>query len=119
MAAILVANAQKEANDSANNIQLVQPKDDNHVPFAQPQDDKTFRGEASFDFNDTVSKKVPVTSSPVVTKPSLPINIPNNKNILNSKPPNTKSHTIEKPIFKKPAVPGKQPKAVMPPKNDY
>ena len=31
----LVANAQKHANDSVNNIQLVQPKDDNTIPFSQ------------------------------------------------------------------------------------
>jgi len=117
---ILVANAQKEANDSANNIQLVQPKDDNGVPFAQPQDDKLSGTETLFYRNDTASKKVPVTSNPAVAKSSLPIDISNNKNILNSKPPNTKSHTIEKPIFKKPEdVSNKQPKAVMQPKNDY
>ena len=117
---LLVANAQREANDSAHNIQLVQPKDDNNVPVAQPQDDKMAGAETLFDRSDTAAKKVVITPATVIAKPSLPANIPNNKNILKSQPPSSKSHTIEKPIIKKPAdVPNKQPKAVMQPKNDY
>ena len=110
---LLVANAQKQANDSISNIQLVQPKDDNSVPFAQPQDDKTSGGETIVNLNDT---------SPVS----------NDRNILKSQPPNNRSNSIEKsnpiftkktvtkPIIKKPAgMPTRQPKAIMQPKNDY
>jgi hypothetical protein len=130
---LLVANAQKQANDSVNNIQLVQPKDDNSVPFAQPQDDKTFGAEALASPNDTDATNVTVTPAPVTLKSSLPGNTTSGaKTILTAQPPGNKSHSSEKPnpIFikraqknltiKKPAdVIGKQPKAIMNPKNDY
>ena len=130
---LLVANAQRQANDSANNIQLVQPKDDNGVPFAQPHDDKIAGAETLFNVNDTASKKIPVTSEPVMVEPSLPASaVSNNEDILKSKFPENKSHSSEKPnpifikrketkpIIKKPVeVPTKQPKAIMQPKNDY
>jgi cell division protein FtsQ len=133
MMKLLVANAQKQANDSINNIQLVQPKDDNSVPFAQPQDDKTFGAESLPDLSDTAAKNVSVAPSPATSKSSLPVNTSSGaKTILTAQPPGNKSHSNEKPnpIFikraqanptiKKPAdVINKQPKAIMNPKNDY
>jgi cell division protein FtsQ len=129
---LLVANAQKQANDSINNIQLVQPKDDNSVPFAQPQDDKTFGAEVLSNLNDTATKNNMVTPTPVTSKSPLPPNITSGaKTILKTQPPANKSHSSEKPnpIFikkpepkptiKKPADANKQPKAIMNPKNDY
>jgi len=130
---LLVANAQRQANDSSNNIQLVQPKDDNNTPFAHPQDDKLSGAETITNLNDSAAKQNPVITAPVVIKPSFPIaTISNNKNVSKSQFPNNKTNSnekpnpifikkpITKPIIKKPAdVPNKQPKAVMQPKNDY
>ena len=130
---LLVANAQRQANDSSNNIQLVQPKDDNSIPFAHPQDDKLSGAETITNLNDSAAKQNPVITAPVVIKPSFPIaTISNNKNVSKSQFPNNKTNSnekpdpifikdpITKPTIKKPlGVPNKQPKAVMQPKNDY
>ena len=125
---LLVANAQKEA-DSLNSIQLVQPRDDNRIPVAQPIDDKDLT-EAASDFIDTSSVKI-LTRSKSLPLKSLPAGDVFN-NTLKSQPLSTKSNSNEKPILvpekkpvtkpfiKKPVgVQQKQPKAVMPPKNDY
>jgi cell division protein FtsQ len=114
---LLVANAQRQANDSSSNIQLVQPKDDNSIPFAHPQDGKLSGSETITNLNDSAAKQDPVVSAPVIMKSQFP----NNKTNSNEKPnPIFIKKPITKPIIKKPVdVPNKQPKAVMQPKNDY
>jgi cell division protein FtsQ len=117
---LLVAQAQKEANDSIKNIQLVQPKDDNHIPFAQPQDEKVPVEIIPGDVN-LSEKKEAVKSITQIDKPAT------NKNSLDREPDLAekagavliKKQTI-KPIIKRPETAvTKQPKAVMKPKNDY
>ncbi len=124
----LIARAIKEANDSASNIQLIQPKDDNSVPFAQPQDDK-------------FSEEKVISNLPVMPlKPTddehkpLPqaINSLKINNNLKTQPPKSKPDFFEKsnsvllkkqlksPDTKKiKSEPKAQPKAVMQPKNEY
>jgi cell division protein FtsQ len=56
---MLVANAQKAANDSINNIQLEQPKDDNSVPVATQVDD--------------LPDEHTTTVKPIIVTPNIPI----------------------------------------------
>jgi cell division protein FtsQ len=127
---LLVANAQKDVNDSTGSIQLVQPKDDNTIPFARSSVDKAF-GNQLFNHDDSISKYDSKAASPAIPKTSASAGAAYN-DILEPQPPSNESHSSEKPIsvhlkkqklkpiIKKPeVVPEKQPKAVMPPKNDY
>ncbi|MEO6454481.1 MAG: hypothetical protein ABIN97_10430 [Ginsengibacter sp.] len=65
---ILIANAQKQANDSLNNIQLVQPKDDNVIPFAQPNEEN-FIDEGAL-FYDTSAKRI-IKSQSSISPPGI------------------------------------------------
>jgi cell division protein FtsQ len=56
---MLVANAQKAANDSINNIQLEQPKDDNNVPVATQVND--------------LPNEQTTTVKPITVTPNIPI----------------------------------------------
>ncbi|MEO6328642.1 MAG: hypothetical protein ABIO55_06910 [Ginsengibacter sp.] len=125
---MLVANAQKQANDSTNNIQLVQPKEDNSVPFAQPHDE-IFIDEQPV-FNDTISSKkikpiAPVPTDKNVSKAATPADKNSNPQFSNIKiksieKPNPLPLKTAKPIMKRQVIDtNKHPKAVMQPKNDY
>ena len=132
----LIANAVKEANDSINNIQLVQPKDDNSVPVAQPQDNKLPEEKVIINQPGNMPT-APIKSATGGQKPLLQQenNITDNSiknNNPKSQPPKSKSNFFEKPnpvplkttptipVIKKAEVtPKKQPKAIMQPKNDY
>ena len=131
----LAANAQSQATDSARNIQLVQPPDDNSVPVAA-SGDETFPEEQSplpapYQ-NESLKPKTntPIISTHVPEKPFWQPVVKSSTPVLKKvKPPVFKS--IEKPnpylhkpaaklITKKPAdKPKGKPKAVMPPHNDY
>ncbi len=136
----LVANAQKQSMDSADNIQLVQPKDDNSVPVSYPQHDKLLNEIPANDkVADTALAEEIVTndlpkSSPLVAPTSL-TNI-NSKKVnedikvqqppgeynFNEKPKSAlvKGRITKRKFIKKPAErPKQKPKAVMEPKNDY
>jgi cell division protein FtsQ len=136
----LVASAQKQAMDSANNIQLVQPKDDNSVPVSYSQHDKLFDAlSANDEVADTTFAKEMVTndlpqSSQHVTPLFLQSNNSNKTNEdikiqqpprelnFNEKPKSTlvKERIATRKFIKKPVEKPKQrPKAVMEPKNDY
>ncbi len=138
----IVVNAQKQANDSINNIQLEQQQEDNTIPVAPLLDDIP-------DEQPIAGKLMPGVTAPPENKISQPmeksfwINPPNvlktsgptkTKSTSNEKPnPNLpkkiivlKSSTtkpINKPINKTvnkiKTEPKAKPKAVMPPKNDY
>jgi cell division protein FtsQ len=131
----LAANAQSQATDSASNIQLVQPLDDNSVPVAA-SGDETFPEEQSPlpapHENESIKPKTntPIISTHVPEKPFWQPVVKSSTPVLKKvKPPVFKS--IEKPnpylhkppaklITKKPAdKPKGKPKAVMPPPNDY
>ncbi len=137
----IVDNAQKQSMDSANNIQIVQPKDDNSVPVSYPQDDKLL-GElpTANVVSDTASAKAMGTNNPA--KPSAVVAIPSFSTNTNSNKINKSKKTQhpawgynsnEKPksgplkkrlatktvIKKSGEKPKQKPKAVMQPKNDY
>ena len=141
----LAANAQKMATDSVGNVQLVQPQDDNYVPFAPDVDESLPEESAIVDQKENNHAKentvTPIKTSPPITlthvpeKPSLSAGSKSNLPTVVKKvrPPIFKS--IERPnpyhrpavkiVTKKPAEKIKEkPKAVMPakvtvPKNDY
>ncbi len=79
---MLVANAQRLANDSANNIQLIQ-QEDNNVPPPTPLVNNNPGNENATN----------VLSSKNEVKPNTVV-----------KPDTTKIHSIEKPVFKVPAT---------------
>ncbi|MEP6617511.1 MAG: hypothetical protein ABJA57_13065 [Ginsengibacter sp.] len=129
----LAANALKQATDSASNIQLVQPQDDNIVPAAPsdndvvPEDQPATKQQQE---NKILTTHTSILSTHVPEKPFLQRVIKSNPTVIKKvKPPIFKS--IEKPnpyppgsalkvVTKKPAdKPKEKPKAVMQPKNDY
>src|SRR5665811_1675764 len=89
----IVVNAQKQANDSLNNIQLDQPQDDNTIPVAPQLDDMP-------DEQTIITK--PVT--PNVYKPiQLFIERPDPTLTKTIVPEKKISQPIEKPFWLKPA----------------
>lgn len=125
---LLVANAQKQVNDSGN-IQLVQPKEDNMLS-PKPRDESFTEGDELLE--DTVHTKQvinqPEINGPVSKSPVSPaMNNISHKQSLNEKLTSNErpnlvpvKKVITKPVIKKPpAQPVRQPKAVMQPKNDY
>ena len=134
----LAANAQKMATDSVGNVQLVQPQEDNYVPFAPV--DESLPDESTINEHiennqpkentvTPIKTNSPITLTHVPEKPSLPAASSKLPTVVKKvKPPVFKS--IERPnsylkpavkaVTKKPAEKKKEkPKAVMPPKNDY
>lgn len=83
---MLVANAQKAANDSTNNIQLEQPKEDNTVPVATQVD--------------VLPTEQTTTVKPVTVTPNIPIQPSTERPTPNlvSNPPPEKSIAPEKTI---------------------
>ncbi|MDB5199806.1 MAG: hypothetical protein JWO92_1769 [Chitinophagaceae bacterium] len=101
----IVANAQKQASDSMNNIQLDQQQDDNIIPVAPQLDD--IPDEQPL----TVAPK-PVVTAPVKTIPSS-TEKPNailSKTIVSEK---KISHSIEKPFWLKSATAKPKPANVL------
>lgn len=97
----MLTTALKQTNDSLNNIQLVQPQDDNNIP---PPD--FGYGETDTDFDDAGTE--PVKTEPIV----------NPVVTVKSSPEPLKNSPAKKIINKiKPSKP--KPKAVMPKTNDY
>ena len=137
----LVANALKQSIDSADNIQLVQPKDDNSVPVSYTHDDKLFgKLSTANEVADRTSAKAMVTNNPakpsaVVAIPSFPTNTNSNKinNGIKTQHPargynsneKPKSGPVKKRVATKTVIknsaekPKQKPKAVMQQKNDY
>ncbi|MBA2250834.1 MAG: FtsQ-type POTRA domain-containing protein [Chitinophagaceae bacterium] len=134
----IVANAQKLANDSVNNIQLVQPKDDNTLPPA-PESTENMPGKNILSFSPPVKSDSsfvtkPVTAKAVTSKPvSQSVSSSTFKPVNKIKkliPYHPISKSIERPIFnslKKPVTkpPVKKPPdktgkpKVAAPQNDY
>lgn len=83
---MLVANAQKAANDSINNIQLEQIKDDNNVPLATQVDE--------------LPDEQTTTVKPITATPNLPIQPSTEKPIATpiTNPENEKAKSTDKII---------------------
>ncbi len=82
---MLVANAQKAANDSINNIQLEQPKDENNIPVAAQIDNLP---------NEQTTAVKPIDATPNIIPPSTEKPTPN----LSVNPAPPKVIAPEKPI---------------------
>lgn len=91
---MLMANAQKQANDSSNNVQLVQPKDDNVIPFARSLneefvEEQAFAGDA-FSLNPidhhTTNNQTKITGSSFIKVKSneKPNSVPSNAELKSS-----------------------------------
>lgn len=92
----IVANAQKQANDSINNIQLVQPQEDNNIPVAS-QIENVPEEKISIDkpVTPAAEKAIPLSTE----KPNPAPEVVPEKKVPSPIPANKISHPFEKPFW--------------------
>ena len=115
----IVATALKQANDSLNNIQLVQTPDDNTIPQAP---DFGY-GETDMDHETDLPEQKPAVINPVLTNTNVNEQTKSDPAVIKtSQGPVRVVKAQNKPQIRsttKPLQVKPRPKAVMPPANDY